>query len=458
MGIFGAMNTAVSGLRAQSYALENISGNIANSQTVGFKRVETSFVDLIPDSVPSLAKAGSTMAFSRLTNTIQGGIVPTNVDGNMAINGDGYFVVSGRIQPQDLGGAASQNLFTRRGDFTVDKDGRLVNGAGYYLKGYPVNPDGSVSTAGRGSVLTLPRSIAANATTRVTYAATLPQTPAGVGLLDPAYSAATPASPGPTVPQAGASAFLNQSIAGGSIALNDAQDNVQTLELRWGKVANADPTDPATRDIWNLFYAANAVTEPAWQNVGVPFSFDAGGTLTPSIATVPLGNLTLNGIPFGAVDLTLGAEGLRQMRSQGGSASVSELNQNGRLSGELDSVKVTPEGTVYGTFSNSSVVPLALVDIVRFNGDDFLKRLDGGAYEETGSSGPPISGYPLSTAAGGLPRLSTATLVDGHVESSNTDIADEFSKMIVTQQAYSASTRVLSISQDMMRETIGMIR
>jgi flagellar hook protein FlgE len=97
MGIFGAMTTAVSGLRAQSYALENISGNIANSQTTGFKRLDTSFVDLIPELPYRHELAGSVTAFSKLTNTIQGDLQSTGVPTNMALNGEGYFIVQERV-------------------------------------------------------------------------------------------------------------------------------------------------------------------------------------------------------------------------------------------------------------------------------------------------------------------------------------------------------------------------
>src|SRR5438105_4588857 len=93
MGIFGAMTTAVGGLRAQSYALENISGNIANSQTTAFKRVDTSFSDLVSDSAAGQQKSGGVIAMSRATNTVQGDIQAAAVDTFMAINGDGYFVV-----------------------------------------------------------------------------------------------------------------------------------------------------------------------------------------------------------------------------------------------------------------------------------------------------------------------------------------------------------------------------
>jgi flagellar hook protein FlgE len=93
MGIFGALTTAVTGMRAQSFALENVSGNIANSQTTAFKRMDTSFVDLIPDSTPSKQLAGSVVANARMTNTVQGDIQASSIGTYMAINGDGFFVV-----------------------------------------------------------------------------------------------------------------------------------------------------------------------------------------------------------------------------------------------------------------------------------------------------------------------------------------------------------------------------
>src|SRR5215813_2112622 len=141
MGIFGALTTAVTGMRAQSFALENVSGNIANSQTTAFKRMDTSFVDLIPDETPSKQLAGSVVANARMTNTIQGDVQAASIGTFMAINGDGFFVVQ---KPSNF--TDNQPVFdgidryTRRGDFQPDKNGYLVNGAGYYLMGIPVDP------------------------------------------------------------------------------------------------------------------------------------------------------------------------------------------------------------------------------------------------------------------------------------------------------------------------------
>ena len=141
MGIFGALTTAVTGMRAQSFALENVSGNIANSQTTAFKRVDTSFVDLIPDEQPSKQLAGSVIANSRMTNTVQGDIQAASIGTFMAINGDGFFVVEKPGSVVDNQPVFSGiDRYTRRGDFQPDKNGYLVNGAGYFLMGIPVDP------------------------------------------------------------------------------------------------------------------------------------------------------------------------------------------------------------------------------------------------------------------------------------------------------------------------------
>src|SRR5947207_11990698 len=93
MGIFGALTTAVTGLRAQSFALENISGNIANSQTTGFKRIDTDFLDLIPDQPSKIQTSGSVLGQSRATNTTQGDVKSVSNKTYMAVNGQGFFVV-----------------------------------------------------------------------------------------------------------------------------------------------------------------------------------------------------------------------------------------------------------------------------------------------------------------------------------------------------------------------------
>src|SRR5215469_5228643 len=124
MGIFDALNTAVSGLSAQSYALQNISGNIANSQTTAYKRINTQFEDLIGDNLPSKQIAGGVLASSVATNNVQGDIQNAATSTFMGINGNGYFIVQ---KPTTFTGNTpvfgGTDLFTRRGDFQLDQNG-----------------------------------------------------------------------------------------------------------------------------------------------------------------------------------------------------------------------------------------------------------------------------------------------------------------------------------------------
>jgi flagellar hook protein FlgE len=179
MGIFDALTTAVTGLQAQSFALQNISGNIANSQTTGFKETDTSFQDLVTASLPSRQTSGSVLANSVATNTVQGAIQSQSASTDMAINGTGYFVVS---RPVSFAGNQpvfnGVDLYSRRGDFQENENGFLVNGAGYYLMGIPLdrttgNPVGSVPEVLKFSNNEIP----AQATSQIQYQANLPSIP-----------------------------------------------------------------------------------------------------------------------------------------------------------------------------------------------------------------------------------------------------------------------------------------
>ncbi len=193
MGIFNALTTAVAGLQAQSFALQNISGNIANSQTTGYKETDTSFQDLVAQAALNQQTTNGVIADSVATNTVQGTINSTQVSTDMAINGDGWFVVA-----QPTGFTDNQPTFsgvtdfTRSGNFQLNANGNLVNAAGYYLMGIPVNattgnPEGSVP-----QVLQFDNNfIPAQATTSISYQANLPSTPTS-GMIVPGNFANNP--------------------------------------------------------------------------------------------------------------------------------------------------------------------------------------------------------------------------------------------------------------------------
>ena len=162
MGIFGALTTAVGGLRANSYALENVSGNIANSQTTAFKRIDTSFLDLIPQTSRPSQLAGGVTTQSRSTNSVQGDVQTASVATFMAINGNGFFAVQ---KPGTFTDGTpvfdGVDRYTRRGDFQLDKSGYLVNGAGYYLQGVPIDPTTGNPSGSSPQVLQIPERLPA---------------------------------------------------------------------------------------------------------------------------------------------------------------------------------------------------------------------------------------------------------------------------------------------------------
>ena len=604
MGIFDALNTSVGGLQAQSFALQNISGNIANASTVGYKGIETNFEDLIPDATtPSRQVAGGVTAFAQATISTQGTVSASTVATNMAINGDGFFSVQAATGTIDNAPVFSGITdYTRRGDFQVNANGNLVNGAGYYLMGVAVDPKTGNPTGNVPQVLQFQNNfVPAQATSAIQYAANLPTTPAttasstasagtltAAGGLNPSDFAQNPlvlgtpptpfgdntvtgsaalnraATPAPittatalsgtapsdslttsfvagdtitvdgtvltfvasgatgnqlnvtdtvgtllnkigsitgvtptinastgaitlhtgtaqnlsvssSAPAFGAlgfnttmtasrtgggtagtgfvigndlTAFDNETISGGAVTTYNSAGTPINLQLRWAKTDSSSLGSPH-QDTWNLFYqtAPSATgTQVAWVNVGTNFVFNSDGSLSsPSGSAITVPGVTVNGQSLGNLTMNFGSGALTQFASTGGAATVNTISQNGYAAGQLQSVAINNNGLVVGTFSNGQNIDLASVTLSHFNGTNYLKALNGGAFAVTDQSGPAIAG-------------ASGTISGSSLEGSNTDIADEFTKLIVTQQAYSANTKVITTANDMVQSLLSVIR
>ena len=180
MSLFGAINTAVSGLTAQSTSFGNISEDVANSQTVGFKRVDTSFTDFLTTSTATANVPGAVVAAPVYVNNVQGTVTQTDNPLGMAIAGQGFFAVSQPIG--EVNGVTTYNpqqFYTRAGDFTMNSTGYLVNSAGQYLNGWTVNP--STGVANQNALVPIQVNQSTYnpvATQNVTLSANLPATPA----------------------------------------------------------------------------------------------------------------------------------------------------------------------------------------------------------------------------------------------------------------------------------------
>jgi flagellar hook protein FlgE len=447
MGIFDALTTAVSGLQAQSFALQNISGNIANSQTVGYKETDTLFQDLVSSAALGQQTAGGVFAGSAASNGVQGTIQNETVSTDMAIDGNGWFVVA---QPSGSAGGTQQsfsgvNYYTRRGDFQMNQNGYLVNGAGYYLMGVPLNPATGAATSSSPQVLQFNNSfLPAQATTQISYQANLPSTPSSQPFTLSDYTVNPLASGSGTVVGNDASTFAGQSLDGGSITTYDSEGNAVNVQLRWAETATS-----SGGNTWQLFYQSNTSatgTQVAWQNTGTSFTFNSSGQLTsPTGTTLALPNLTVNGDVVGNVTLNYGSGGLTQFATTTGNVQVSAITQNGFTAGQMQSLSVDSQGQVVGAFSNGQTVALANVTLATFSGQDSLQPLNGEAYAATPDSGTPI-------------YSATGKVVGSSLEASNVDIATQFSQLIVAQQAYSANAKVMTTANQMIQSLLTVIQ
>ncbi|MEJ1161690.1 flagellar hook protein FlgE [Prosthecomicrobium sp. N25] len=451
MGIFGAMTTAVAGLQAQSFALENISGNIANSQTTGFKRMDTSFADIV-NSLGQTAErqgSGSVMALSRSTNMLAGPISASSIDTHMAISGDGYFQVQSKVGETDgVSQFSGANVYTRRGDFVMDREGYLVNGAGYYLMAIPVDPGTGNPQGDVPEILKISTGfLEARQSTRITYQASIPSNPRvpmvntadyGVG----GNPLTTGAGGDGVVLANDFEDFRGQSLEGGSTTLYDALGAKLDVQFRWAQTA----TSPET---WNLFYQSDPSatgTQPMWTNVGTDFVFDNTGKMTsPTSASISIPSLSVSGHSLGNITLDYDTDGIRQNATSQGDVIVNVIDQDGYTAGSLVSVAAGDNGRITATYTNGQQVDIAEVPLFQFNGDSSLKRLDGGAFSVTRESGPAM-------------KMNETSITGQALEGSNTDIAEEFSRMIITQQAYSANSRIISTANDMMQDVLNIIR
>ena len=178
MSLFGALNTSVSGLSAQSAAFSNISDNVANSQTVGYKEVDTEFIDYLTDSTAEENDPGAVVTRPDYTNADQGTITQSSNPLALAVSGQGYFAVSettGISSSNANPTFSNQTYYTRDGNFQMDESGYLVNDAGEHLQGWPVNSTTGVANQSELAPIQVSQSqFAPVATTSVDLSANLP--------------------------------------------------------------------------------------------------------------------------------------------------------------------------------------------------------------------------------------------------------------------------------------------
>ncbi len=434
MSIYTALRAGVSGLTANSSALAVISDNIANVNTVGYKRSGVDFSALVnAQNSNTTYNAGGVLPLTRQQISLQGSLEQSRSTTDLAVSGEGFFVVSSNDQQLSNGGSV---LFTRAGSFTIDAAGYMVNAQGLFLQGWPVNSDGSVVSS-----------------------------PTSLSAIEPVNIAGVGGLAEPT-----ANVTINANLKSGQDAYAGAQGVYDLGDLATGTITPHFESslevfdslgEPRTIAFGYLKTAPNTwvVETYARPNTAVTGGAGTGGLLASGTVTFNTDGTVASvtgaiGSSFSAnwasttgaaaqpldIDLTTG------MTQFANNFGVTSVTADGVPPGDLVGLVLEGDGYLTAQFSNGRARALYQLPLATFLNPNGLKADQGGAFRTTLESGL----YNINASnAGGAGRI-----VSGALEASNVDLAAEFTNLITTQRAYSASSRIITTADQMLEELL----
>lgn len=410
------MGAAVSGMLSDTNWLSTISQNVSNANTTGYKNVETEFstlVDQAGGAADSLAGVASSI---RALNSLQGSVVGTSTTTDLAIQGEGYFVVS------DTSGAL---YLTRNGSFVPDAEGNLVNSAGYYLMG---------NIAGSGQADAVPTQ-----KVNVTAKGDLP-TPTTAGTLSVNLpSTATVVTTAADLPSANPSAANVSYTDETSVTAYDNLGGAHTINVYLTNTGVSTTGTNKGDDTWEItaYDAADAAASG-----GFPYSSAALATETLSFSPTT-GKLTI-GSPFNipvpnGQTLALDVSGTTQLAA---SFSVNTNTTNGNAPSSLKGVTISADGTLDFQYSDGASNAAYDIPLANVASPDSLTALNGNVYQANQNSGSIVY---ATAGTGGL-----GSIVSSSLEDSTVDIATELTQMIEAQSAYQANSKVFQTGADLL--------
>lgn len=435
MSIYTALRAGVSGLTANSSALAVISDNIANVNTVGYKRGGVDFSALVnAQNSNTTYNAGGVLPLTRQQISLQGSLEQSRSPTDLAISGDGFFIVSTNNQQLSNGGSV---LFTRAGSFTIDADGFMVNAQGLFLQGWPVNDDGSITSS--------PTSLSAIEPVNIAGVGGLAEPTGAVGMnanlnsdqasYTGAYTAGNLAT-GTVTPHFESSLEVYDSLgAPRSVAFGF----LKTAPNTWQVEAYSRP---------NTSITGGGPTGGLLSTGTVTFNTDGTvQSITGGIAgtvTIPWAASTGAASQDITVNLTTG------MTQFANSFGITSVTADGVPPGDLVGLVLEGDGMLTAQFSNGRARALYQIPLATFLNPNGLSADQGGAFRTTLESGF----YNINASnAGGAGRI-----VSGALEASNVDLATEFTNLITTQRAYSASSRIITTADQMLEELLSIKR
>lgn len=419
MSLYGMMRTGVSGMAAQSTRLGTVADNIANSGTNGYKRASVEFSSLVIPNTGSSYTSGGVSTQVRYAISQEGVHQYTTSATDLAIKGDGFFVV------QDVNG---QPFLTRAGSFVKDAEGRLVNAAGFYLMGYSyengVPSPVANGYAGLEAVQVSGNSLEAEATTYGKFSANLP------------YGAETVTSGVNTPSSNAANAVYTEKT---SLVVYDKVGQEVLLDIFFTKTGT---------DEWEMtvFHQpdASATTsfpyaQPAIENITLQFDSD-GKLVSPESLDIDL--TSLNGE---IIELDLAS-----MTHLATDYTLLEATRNGNGPSAIDEILIGSDGNIYAKYENGTTKALYQLPLATVQSPDQLQVLAGNVFAAGLDSGNVQIGF---AGTGGL-----GAIISGAVENSNVDIAEELTSMIESQRNYTANSKVFQTGSDLMDVLVNLKR
>ena len=433
MSILKSMYSAASGLGAHGAAVDVVSDNIANLNTVGFKAGRGRFEDILGATVAQSRVAGSSGLGTKLAGVdqmfTQGALLGTGLATDMAIQGDGFFLVRGNFD------GINGDFYTRAGQFHLDPTGVLTNAQGLALQGYLADAQGNIGTGITDLVLPANNAVQPQATTRVDIAANIDSGAPIVGafdVLDPA-----------TTSNFSTSVTVYDSLGGShNVDVFFRRTGVGAWEwhglVDGGELTGGTAGVPTEIANGNLTFNTNGQLDT--ETVNASSADFLGATPGQSIT-----------FDFGDSITTDGGGGISGVTSYAVQSSVSSVVQDGFTSGALAGITIADDGSISGTFTNGQRRVLGQVALTRFRNNGGLVRAGAGLFVASDQD----SGSPLIGAAGTGGR---GSIVSEALESSNVDLAQEFVNLINFQRGFQANSRTVHTADEMLTEMVNLKR
>jgi len=412
--LIGSVSTAVTGMIAQSNCLGNISDNLSNTSTTGYKSIGTNFMDIVASGSTEQVGHG---AITRPVyyNNIQGPISTFNTETYMAIVGRGFFTVT-ETNTDGSSSSSGALCYTRCGDFKLNKDGLLENGSGYTLMGWAVDPATGILQQGTLVPVRFSEFVDRGVpTSRLWYEANLLS-----------------------------NAEVGTTTDDSRTTIYDSAGEPHEISYSWEKTG---------ANTWDLTIRAAGGNNPGDFLATATFTFESSGENIGHVASITSSDCVVSGTTLsfplsyaGAGTQTVTADFSRLTQFADTSMDVVSFAQNGAAAGSLKNVSVDENGFASINYDNGVIRTYYQIPVATFIAPEGLQRKTGGIFQESNISGSAVYSAAETSGAG--------KLVIGALENSTVDIADQFTRMIQAQRAYAANAKTVSIADAMLQTLV----